>query len=73
MPVLSKVYQRLFSSRLCDFMETEGDFPRHQYAYRKGLGPCDSLLYINCAGQAALHSVRELAVVQINFCADFYP
>ena len=70
-PVLSKVYERLVSSRLCAFMETEGVFPMHQYAYRKGLGTCDALLDIVCAGQAALDSGRELAVVQIDFSALF--
>ena len=46
MPVLSKVYERLVSSRMCAFMETERVFPRHQYAYRKGLGTFDALLDI---------------------------
>ena len=45
-PVLPKVYKRLVSSRLCAFMETDGVFPKHQYAYRKGLGTCDALLDI---------------------------
>ena len=70
-PVLSKVYECLVSSRLCVFMETEGVFPRHQNAYLKGLGTCDALLEIVCAGQAALDSGRELAVVQIDFSAAF--
>ena len=34
-PVLSKVYEVF--SRLSAFMEKKGVFPRHQYAYRKGL------------------------------------
>ena len=59
-PVLSKVNERLVSSHLCAFMETEGVFPRHQYAYRKGLGTCDSMLHIVCAGQVALALGREL-------------
>ena len=68
-PVLSKVYERLISSRLCAVMQTEGVFPRNQYAYRKVLGTCDALLFIVCAGQAAFDRGRELAVVQIDFSA----
>ena len=44
-------------------MESEGVFPRHQCAYRKGLGTCDALLDIVYAGQATLDNGRELAVV----------
>ena len=43
-------------------METEGVFPRHQFAYRKGLGTCDASVDIVCARQAALDRERELAV-----------
>ena len=62
-PLLFKVYERLVSFRLCASMETEVVFPRHQYAYCKGLEACDALLDIECAGQAALDRGRELAVV----------
>ena len=62
-PVLSKVYERSVSSRLYAFMETEGVFPRHQYAYRKGLRTCDSLLDMDRAGQVALDRRKKLAVV----------
>ena len=36
-PVLSKAYERLVSSRLRAFLDTEGVFSIYQYAYRKGL------------------------------------
>ena len=52
-------------------METEGVFPRHMYAYRKGLGTFYALLGIVCMGQASLDRGRELAVVQIDFSAAF--
>ena len=71
MPFLSKVYERMVSSRLSAFMETEGVSPRLQYAFRKGLGNCDALLCIVYAGQAALDHGRELTVVEINFSAAF--
>ena len=50
-------------------MQTECVFPRHQYAYRKGLGTCDAMLDIVCSAQAALDRGRELAGVQIDFSA----
>ena len=58
-PVLPKVYERLVSSRMSVFMETEG-------VYRNGLGTCNALLGIVCAGQATLDHGSEL----INCCAD---
>ena len=70
-PFLSKVYERLVSSRLCAFMETEGVFPRHHYAYRMGMGTYDALLDIVCAGKGALDRGRELSAVQIDFSAGF--
>ena len=42
--VLSKVFERLVSVRLGQFMERSGVFPTSQFAYRKGLGTCDALL-----------------------------
>ena len=52
-PVMSKVFDRVFSSRLFGFMETEGVFPSLQYTYRKGLETCETLLDIFFAEQAA--------------------
>ena len=51
--VLSKVYERLASFRLRVVMENEGVFSRHQYAYRKGLETCVTILDILCVVQAA--------------------
>ena len=52
-------------------MEEEGVFPRHQYAYRKGLGTYDAMLDIVCVGQAALDREKEIVVVQIDFSTAF--
>ena len=70
-PILSKIYERLISTRLCCFMERSGLFPSHQYAYRKGVGTCDALLDIVCACQRELDSGRKLALVQLDFIAAF--
>ena len=42
--VLSKVFERLVSVRLGQFMERSVVLPTTQFAYRKGLGTCDALL-----------------------------
>ena len=52
-------------------MESEGVFPRHQYAYRKGLETYDAPLDIVYAEQVTLDRGRELAVIQIDFRAAF--
>ena len=52
-------------------MERSDLFPSHQYAYRKCVGTCDSLLNSVCAGQGELDGGRELAVVQLDFSAAF--
>ena len=59
MSVLSKVYERLVSSRLCDIMESENVFPIHQFEYRMRLETCGVLLDIVCAGEDALDWRRE--------------
>ena len=41
--VLSKVFERLVSVRLGQFMERNGALPSTQFAYRKCLGTCDAL------------------------------
>ena len=61
--VLSKDYECLVSSRFYPYIETEGVFPRQQYAYCQGLGTCHAILDIFCAGQAAFDTGRVLAVV----------
>ena len=70
-PILSKLYERLISVRLSRFMESSSLFPVHQFAYRKGLGTCDALLDIVCAGQRVLDSGGEFALIQLDFSAAF--
>ena len=50
-PVLSKVFEKLIAMRFGRFLERSGVLSSHQYSYRKGLGTCDALLDIVCAGQ----------------------
>ena len=42
-----------------------------QFAYRKGLGTCDSLLCVSHTLQSALESVQEARIMQIDFSAAF--
>ena len=70
-PVLSKVFERLIALRFGFFLERSGVLSTHQYSYRKGLGTCDALLDIVCAGQLELDRGGELALVQIDFSAAF--
>ena len=57
-PILSKVFERLVSVRLCRFMEGRAVLPTSQFAYRKGLDTCDALLCVasqvsECFGDGA--------------------
>ena len=67
--VLSKVIERLSSVRLERFMERNGVIPTTQFAHRKGLGTCDSLLPVSHSLQSALESWQEARIVQIDFSA----
>ena len=69
--VLSKVFERLIALRFGRFLERSGVLSSHQYSYRKGLGTCDALLDIVCAGQLELDRSGELALVQIDFSTPF--
>ena len=69
--VLSKVFERLVSVRLGQFMECSGVLPTTQFAYRKGLGTCDALLCKSHTLQSALESGQEARIVQIDFSAAF--
>ena len=69
--VLSKVFERRVSVRLGRYMERSGVFPTTQFAYRKGLGTCNALLYMSHTLQSALESGQEDKIVQINFSAAF--
>ena len=70
-PVLSKVFEMLIALRFGRFLERSGVLSSHQYSYRKGLGTCDALLDIVCAGQLELDRGGELALVQIDYSAAF--
>ena len=61
----------LIALRFGRFMERYGVLSSHQYSYRKGLGSCEALLDIVCAGQLELDRGGELALVQIDFSAAF--
>ena len=69
--VLSKVFERLVSVRLGRFMESNGVLPTTQFAYRRGLGTCDSLLCVSHILRSALESGQEARIVQIDFSAAF--
>ena len=69
--VLSKVFERLVSVRLGQFMERNGVLPTTQFAYRKGLGTCDAHLCVSHTLQSALESGQETRIVQIDFSAAF--
>ena len=59
------------SVRLGRFMECSGVLPTTQFAYRKGLGTCDSLSCMSHTLQSALESGQEARIVQIDFSATF--
>ena len=69
--VLYKVFERLASVRPLLFIECSGVLPTTQFAYRKGLGTCDSLLSLSHTLQSALERGQEARVVQIDFSAAF--
>ena len=55
--------------RLGRFMERSGVLPTIQYAYRKGLGTCDTLFCLSHTLQSAQESGQEARMVQIDFSA----
>ena len=59
------------SVRLGRFMECSGVLPTTQFAYRKGLRTCDTLLCVSHTLQSALVSGQEARIVQIDFSAAF--
>ena len=65
------MFERLVSVRLGRFMERSGVLPTTQFAYRKGLGTCDALLFVSHTLQSALESGQEARIVQIDFSAAF--
>ena len=70
--VLYKVFERLVSIRLGQFMERSGVLLTTQFAYRKGLGTCDALLCVSHTLHSALENGQEARIVQIDFSAAFY-
>ena len=69
--VLSKVFDRLVSVCLGQFMECSGVLPTTQFAYWKGLGTCDTFPCVSHTLQSALESGQEARIVQIDFSAAF--
>ena len=68
---MSKVFERLVSVRLGQFMERSGVLPTTQFAYRKGMGTCDSLPCVSHTQQSALESGQEARIVQIDYTTAF--
>ena len=52
-------------------MERSGVLPTTEFAYRKGLGTCDALLYLSHTLQTALERGQDARIVQIDFSASF--
>ena len=67
--VLSKVFERLVS--VGRFMERSGVLPTTQFAYWKGLGTCDTHLFVSRTLQSVLESGQEATIVQVDFSAPF--
>ena len=59
------------SVRLGRFMERSVVLPTTLFAYRKGLGTYDALLYVFHSLQNALESGQEATILQIDFSAAF--
>ena len=68
---LSKVFERLVSVHLGQFMERSCVLPTTQFAYQKGLGTCDALLCVSHTLQSALENWQEARIAQIDFRAAF--
>ena len=47
-------------------MECSGVLPTTQFAYRKGLGACDALLFMSHTLQSALEKGQEARILQID-------
>ena len=48
-------------------MERSGVLPTTQFAYRKSLGTCDTLLCVSYTLQSAYESLKKARIVQIDF------
>ena len=56
---------------LGSFMEDRGVLPTTQFAYRRGLGTCDALIFVAHTLQNILLIGQEARIVQIDFNAAF--
>ena len=45
--------------------------PTTKFAYRKGLGTCDALLFMSHTLQSAFKSDQEVRIMQIDFSSAF--
>ena len=52
-------------------MELSGVLPTTQFAYRKGLGTCDSLLCVSHTLQSKVERGQVARIVKIDFRPDF--
>ena len=52
-------------------MERSGVLPTTQFAYRKRLSTCDTLLWVSHTLQSPLESEQEARIVQIDFSVAF--
>ena len=62
-PILSNMFERLVSVRIGRFMEYKGVLPTTQFAYRKSLGTCDSLLCVAHTLQSVLEMGKKAKIV----------
>ena len=69
--VLSKVFEHLVSVHHRRFIESSDVLPTTQFAYWKGLGTCDALLFVSHTLQSALVSGQEARIVQIDLSTAF--
>ena len=69
--LLPMVFESLVSVRLGRFIESRGVVPTTQFAYRKGLCTCDTLLCVSHKLQNAFESGQEARTMQIDFSAAF--
>ena len=60
------MFEQLVLVRLGRFMERSGVLLTSQFAYWKGLGTCDALLFVYHAMPSALESEQEVRIVQID-------
>ena len=62
--VMFMVFEHLMSLCLGQVKESSGVLPTTQFAYRKGLGTCDALLWMSHELQSALESGQEARIMQ---------